>query len=680
MIDQAPTDKIFIENLNELIQSNLKDENFGPKELSRKAAVNRHTLNRRIKAITGKTLNQFIRETRLNTAHDLLQSGYLTASEVAYRVGFRSAAYFNTCFHEFFGYPPGKAKKINENDALAESMTPLNAYKAAESSWRMALIFTRYRTVILSGLIVTIGLLFLIIRYRAGLKDDLISSNGRISIAVMPFRNMTSDNNWNIWQDAIQEDLINTLSNNPDELEVRQVRTITGLLNNKDHSDYASLTLSGASNISRRLEANVFIYGNIQRAGRKLRLSARLINSKSEKILRSFEMDGPCKEEIILDLTDSLRKQIRDYLLVSMLNKQTSLAYKDLLGSTRSPEALRNFIYGQQAYSRLEFPAAIKFYSQAIAIDSNFVSPYIYTFYAYKNNGQLKEARKWSSRVFAKRDLMTIPQKGYASAIYASCYETPNESITAYRNIIGFDDQLPDVHSDLGSVYCYLYQYDNAIPEFKRTLEIYDKWGVKPFWGTYYSWLALAYQKTGQYRKEKKVLSRAEKEFPNDPEIMYLEIELALIKKDTSQANIFIRKYIAARRVQSWPEARIKAALGIFYKEAGLLDKSEEYFRLALGMDPENPLRMRDLAYFLIDKDRNQEEGMELADKVLALDPDDSIALECKGWGLYKQGKYQASLDLLQKSWDVRLAYRHSLYLHLQDVKKAVEQQKKDMS
>jgi tetratricopeptide (TPR) repeat protein len=224
----------------------------------------------------------------------------------------------------------------------------------------------------------------------------------------------------------------------------------------------------------------------------------------------------------------------------------------------------------------------------------------------------------------------------------------------------------------LGAVYCYLHQFDNAIPEFKKTLEIYDKWGVKPFWGTDYSWLALAYQKRGEYKKEKKVLNKAEKDFPNDPEIMYLEIELALIEKDISEANRIIEKFISARKVQSWPEARIRAALGIFYQEAAQLDKSEEYFRQALEMDPENPLRMRDLAYFLIDKDRDLNEGLELIDKVLKLIPDESIALECKGWGLYKQGKYQEALVILQKSWNLRLSYRHPLYLHLEAAKKAV--------
>ena len=52
---------------------------------------------------------------------------------------------------------------------------------------------------------------------------------------------------------------------------------------------------------------------------------------------------------------------------------------------------------------------------------------------------------------------------------------------------------------------------------------------------------------------------------------------------------------------------------------------------------------MNNLAYFLIDKDRNVNEGLELVDRALKLSPDNYNFLHTKGWGLYKQGKYQGS-------------------------------------
>ena len=76
------------------------------------------------------------------------------------------------------------------------------------------------------------------------------------------------------------------------------------------------------------------------------------------------------------------------------------------------------------------------------------------------------------------------------------------------------------------------------------------------------------------------------------------------------------------------------------------------------------------LAYFLIDKDRNINEGLELVDKALELSPDDYNYLNTKGWGFYKQGKNKEALELLEKAWKLKPIYNHDIYLHLEEVKK----------
>jgi len=88
---------------------------------------------------------------------------------------------------------------------------------------------------------------------------------------------------------------------------------------------------------------------------------------------------------------------------------------------------------------------------------------------------------------------------------------------------------------------------------------------------------------------------------------------------------------------------------------------------------------MVSLAYFLIDNDRNLNEGLELVGTALKSNPDNYNYLHTKGWGLYKQGKYKEALEILQKSWDLRMKnsiYNHLEYLHLEEAKKAVAGQK----
>ena len=54
-----------------------------------------------------------------------------------------------------------------------------------------------------------------------GIRDG----DGRISVAVMPFQNMSGDTIWDIWQNGIQNELITKLSNSA-ELAVRTYQTM----------------------------------------------------------------------------------------------------------------------------------------------------------------------------------------------------------------------------------------------------------------------------------------------------------------------------------------------------------------------------------------------------------------------------------------------------------------------
>jgi len=117
------TDQILLRKLTAIILANLGDENFGAKELVHESDMSLYRLNRRLHLINGKTTSQFIREVRLQKALELLQNEPYTVSEVAYRTGFSSPSYFISCFHEFFGYPPGKAAKFDSDNRITLPVT-----------------------------------------------------------------------------------------------------------------------------------------------------------------------------------------------------------------------------------------------------------------------------------------------------------------------------------------------------------------------------------------------------------------------------------------------------------------------------------------------------------------------------------------------------------------------------
>jgi tetratricopeptide (TPR) repeat protein len=73
------------------------------------------------------------------------------------------------------------------------------------------------------------------------------------------------------------------------------------------------------------------------------------------------------------------------------------------------------------------------------------------------------------------------------------------------------------------------------------------------------------------------------------------------------------------------------------------------------------------------------EKGLELIEKALEHNPENLNYLDCKGWGFYKQGKYKEALEILQRSWNLRMekaVYDHGAFIHLEAAKKAVAGQK----
>jgi len=544
-------------------------------------------------------------------------------------------------------------------------------------------------------LITTILVIAAIIAYPKIFKRDTLEklrmSGEGVSVAVMPFQNMTNDTLWNIWQDGIQDILINSLSNS-EELKVRQAEYINRLVESQGIVNFASITPSVASTISRKLNANVMINGNIKQSGNTMRLYAQLIDPETEEVFKSFQIEGGDKEENIFHMIDSLSIIVKNFLLISELGKEIPDYYKQLV-STNSPDAYRYYLQGRNDYAKWDYLTAIDMFSKALAIDSNFIQAITLTSMAYGNQFEFETmyssafeslylydlAKKWCLKAHEKMNQMTIQQKISTNWLYSNYFGTPNDKIKYLRQLIESDAQAVSAYFNLGNSYNSLFQYDKAIPEFEKALEIYKNWDVKPFWVFDYAFLGDSYHKTGQYKKEAKLYKRAEQDFPDNPQLTGRQAILSLTIGDTVTANGYIKKLIASVKGMSLPEAYIAALLADGYAKAGILVKAEEYYRQALSLDSSNSDRINDLALFLIDKDRNINEGLELIDRRLNMSPEDFYCLHTKGFGLYKQGKYQEALEILQESWDLRRVkaiYDHEAYLHLDAAKKAVASQK----
>ena len=579
------------------------------------------------------------------------------------------------------GLRTGKNSSVKE---ITESVLPIEGDKKKEKTILRDEPQAFKKRKMISYIISVLLVLILIGAYiypkifKRNSLEKLRNSGERISVAVMPFQNMTNDTLWNVWQDGIQNELINKLTNS-EELKVRQFGSITYLLKSKGLSNYASITPSVAGSISQKLDTDVFINGSIKQAGGTVRINAQLIESKTGESFKSFQIDGSA--ENILHIIDSLSVMIKNNLIINKLASVSPDYQHTISTSTNSSEAFRYFIYGEKAFNAEDFPTARRFYLQALSIDSNFFFAKTQLILAteFYNPGIVEESRKLCLEIYNKRDMMSLQQKITTNVLYSVFFETPNESIKYLKQLQELDDQSPDIHYNLGLDYFMIQEYDKAIIESEQALEIYHKWGSKPRWIHNYNVAALAYHATGQFRREKKIYKKAEEDFPGDWHISEGWARISLAEGDTAAAYRYVEKYLSFLTDAPVSKATIANEMAKIYFEEGNSGKAEEYYSKSLSLEPDNPDALCGIAYLLIDKDRNIDNGLELVEKALKVNPDNFKYLHCKGWGLYKQGKYQAALEFLQESWDLRMLnsfYVHTAYLHLQEAKKAVEGQK----
>lgn len=528
--------------------------------------------------------------------------------------------------------------------------------------------------VIIVTLIVLVGFLVYPKIFNKDKFEGIRDPDGKISIAVMPFENLSADTLYNVWQSGFQNLLISELSNS-DELTVRQYQTMYSLLEGENYVNYASITPSLASQLASNLETRTFIMGKILKAGSKVRINVQLMNTESEEIYKTYQVEGNTEDDIFA-LADSLSGLIKNYLEIKKLVEQYDNPTFSESIYTNSSEAYRYFIYGWDAFMELNFQTAIEWLSKAIETDSNFVMAYGTLSYTFMISGNDKLAKYWCNLVYNKREGLPLKEKLMLEQLHAYYFSMPDEEIKYLNQILEIDELSPTYWYLLGlAYYLKLENFEEAVVSFEKALEIYRKWGTNYRNPWIYACLGNSYHKINDHKKEKETFELGLSIFPNYTRIIQHQATCALTQGDIEKANEFIEQYKSINNNRNWAEARIFSGIGSIYTEAGLIEKAENNFRQGLILDPENPSRMSALAWFLIDNNINIDEGMTLIKKALELRPDNWYYLDTKGWGLYKQGHFQEALNVLKDAWELRPYFEPEGYQHILAVEKAIAEQ-----
>ncbi len=95
-----------LQKVQTIIKAHLDDDSFSVEKLSRKVAISKPELYRKLMANSGQSAHQIIQDIRLSEAKNLLKDRGLSIATVAYSTGFSDPSYFSKVFRKVFGMKP----------------------------------------------------------------------------------------------------------------------------------------------------------------------------------------------------------------------------------------------------------------------------------------------------------------------------------------------------------------------------------------------------------------------------------------------------------------------------------------------------------------------------------------------------------------------------------------------
>ena len=251
------------------------------------------------------------------------------------------------------------------------------------------------------------------------------------SIAVLPFDNMSGDPEQDYIADGLTENIITGLSQVPEMFVIARNSVFT----------YKGKPVK-VKQVSEELGVKYVLEGSIQKAGDQLRVNAQLIDALKGHHLWAERYDRELKD--LFALQDEITMKVLTAMEVKLTRGESARFYR-----TDSFEAWGYFVKGYSLFERYtpeDNAKARKLFEHALKIDPNYASAMAWLGWTH-----FIEVRfGWS--------------------------ETPGDSIKRAFEIaqisLALDENQSAVHSLFNTIYMIQMEYEKAIAEGKRAIEL----------------------------------------------------------------------------------------------------------------------------------------------------------------------------------------------------------------
>jgi adenylate cyclase len=319
----------------------------------------------------------------------------------------------------------------------------------------------------------------------------------RLSIVVLPFANLSDDQEQQYFADGITEDLTTDLSRIADMFVIS--RNTAFAYKGKP---------ANAKQIGRELSVRYVLEGSVRRSGRQIRVNAQLIDAESDTHLWAGRFDGNTDDLFLVQ--DEITTRIAVALNVELLSAEAARP-------TERPDVLEYILRGRAESNNASAPdnylRVIHLFEHALALDPRSVG-----------------AQSWLAGVLAGRVLSGMSSSAAADIKRAEALATQALAVSS---------RSPLAHMAKGQVLRAQRRYEEAIPEYETVLAFNRNW-LRAI-------TALGFCKflTGSMEEAIPFHEQAIRLSPRDPQIgvSYLQIGLVhMLQSRTDEAMPWLEK------------------------------------------------------------------------------------------------------------------------------------------
>jgi TolB-like protein/DNA-binding winged helix-turn-helix (wHTH) protein/Tfp pilus assembly protein PilF len=366
----------------------------------------------------------------------------------------------------------------------------------------------RIRLVLFAGCILLAALLVsYLLRSRPASRQPIRS------LAVLPLDNLSGDPSQEYFADGMTDELITELAHIPN----LRVVSRTSIMASKG-------SRRPLPEIARQLDVDAIVEGSIVRSGDHIRITAQLIDARTDRHLWAQSFEGPASD--VLSLQDSVAQQIatqaRLVLAVPSPREAVNPAAHDL------------YLRGRYFFNKQDIPHSLESFQQAIALDPSYASAYAgyasaldsaATFgigtleqlmpkalsaaqraiqldpqdgEAYTALGSVQTIYEWDWTAAEQnliRGISLNPNDSIAEfkyAVYLDAVSRPQDAVTHMRHALQLDPLSFIINRRSGATLYLARQYDDALVQLQRAAEMEQRTGSID------NYMSLIYEQKGE--------------------------------------------------------------------------------------------------------------------------------------------------------------------------------------